>query len=68
MTVKTNNMRDFVPLARFWYEQGQKHAGIILSAQLPPGELLKQMEQLLATRSADELYNTVRWLQEFGIR
>lgn len=64
--VFTNNMRDFVPLARLWYKHDQKHAGIILSTQLPPGELLKQMEQLLATLSADELYNTVRWLQEFG--
>lgn len=64
--VFTNNTRDFVPLARLWYDHGRKHAGIILSAQLAPGELLRQMDQLLATRSAEELYNTVRWPQEFG--
>jgi hypothetical protein len=38
---------------------------VILSVQLPPGELLRQMERLLATLSADALKNTVRWLQEF---
>jgi hypothetical protein len=29
-------------------------------------QLLREMEHLLPTLSADELKNTVRWLQEFG--
>jgi len=64
-TVLTYNVRHFVPLVRLWYETGREHAGVILSSQLPPGELLRQMEGLLSTLSADELKNTVRWLQEF---
>ena len=64
--VLTYNVRHFVPLVRLWYEAGREHAGVILSIQLPPGELLRQVERLLATLSADELKNTVRWLQEFS--
>ena len=64
--VLTYNVRHFVPLVRLWYEAGQEHAGVILSVQLPPGELLRQVERLLTTLSADELKNTARWLQEFS--
>jgi hypothetical protein len=63
--VLTYNSRHFVPLVRLWYEANWEHAEVILSIQLPPGELLKQVERLLAALSADELKNTVRWLQEF---
>jgi hypothetical protein len=63
--VLTNNVRDFAPLVRLWYEAGREHAGVIFSVQLPPGELLRQMKNLLATLSADDLKNTARWLQEF---
>ena len=63
--VLTYNARHFVPLVRLWYEAGREHAGVILSIQLPPHELLRQVERLLVTLSADELRNTVRWLQEF---
>jgi hypothetical protein len=63
--VLTYNTRHFVPLIRLWYEANREHAGVILSVQLPPGELLSQAERLLVTLSADELRNTVRWLQEF---
>ena len=63
--VLTYNARHFVPLVRYWYEANRAHAGVILSIQLPPGELLRQVERLMATLSADELKNTVRWLQEF---
>jgi predicted nuclease of predicted toxin-antitoxin system len=61
----TNDHRDFVPLARAWFEAGRAHAGIVLSVQLPPGELLRQTNNLLRLLSADELAGTVRWLQEF---
>ena len=63
--VLTYNIRHFVPLVRFWYEAGREHAGVILSIQLLPGDLLRQIERLLATLSAAALKNTVRWLQEF---
>jgi hypothetical protein len=58
-----NNHRDFVPLARIWFELGREHAGIVLSVQLSRSELLKQAIRLLQTLTAGELANTVRWLQ-----
>jgi hypothetical protein len=61
----TNNHRDFVRIARSWSQSGREHAGIILSTQLPRGELLRQVETLLERLTVDELRNTVRWLQEF---
>jgi hypothetical protein len=66
--VLTYSIRHFVPLVSLWYEAGWGHAGVILSVQLPPGDLLRQIERLLATLSADTLKNTVRWLQEFDLR
>ena len=63
--VLTYNVRHFAPLVRLWYEAGRDHAGVVFSIQLPPAELLRQVERLLATLSADELRNTARWLQEF---
>ena len=63
--VLTNNHRDFVPLARAWFEAGRIHAGIVLSIQLRPGELLRQTTNLLQSLTGNELANTVRWLQEF---
>ena len=63
--VLTFNHRDFVPIAREWYELELEHAGLILSIQLPRGELLKQVVNLLSSLSTDEFKNTARWLQEF---
>ena len=63
--VLTFNHRDFVPIARERYERELEHAGLILSIQLPRGELLRQVVNLLSSLSAEELRNTVRWLQEF---
>ena len=61
----TFNVRDFVPLISLWVEIGREHAGVILSKELPPSELLKRVEKLLTTLSADDLTNTARWLSEF---
>lgn len=63
--ILTFNMKDFSPLARLWYEAGRNHAGIILSDEIPPGELLRRTLKLLEQVPADEMKNTVRYLQEF---
>ena|SRR6185436_7961682 len=64
-TLLTYNMQDFAPLATLWYETGRSHAGIILSNELEHGELLRRVEKFLATTSAEEMINSVRFLQEF---
>lgn len=43
-------------------------AGVILSTQQPPGELLRQVVKLLQTLSADDMKNASAWLQEFRER
>jgi hypothetical protein len=63
--VLTFNVKHFVPLARQWYHEGREHAGIILSIQLPRGELFRMTLNLLEKLSAEDLRNTARWLQEF---
>lgn len=63
--VLTYNTRHFVPLARQWFEEGREHSGIILSTQVSRSILLRSVRNLLETLSAQELHNTVRWLQEF---
>lgn len=63
--ILTCNHRDFVPLARIWYEKELEHAGIILSVQLSRTAYLNQINHLLQSLSASQIHNTVRWLQEF---
>jgi hypothetical protein len=63
--VITYNTKHFVPLARRWYAEGREHPGIILSPEISPGELVGYVRNLLETLPAQELHNTVRWLQEF---
>jgi hypothetical protein len=54
-----------VPLARRWFAEGKDHSGVVLSIQLTRGKLLQQTEKLLRSTSVDDLWNAVRWLQEF---
>ncbi|MBM4424589.1 MAG: hypothetical protein FJ030_14570 [Chloroflexi bacterium] len=63
--ILTYNIPDFSPLARLWYEAGRNHAGIILSNEIGHGELLRRVLKLLETVSAEEMKNSVRYLQEF---
>lgn len=64
--ILTSNHRDFVALARRWYDEGREHAGIVLSRQFSIreiGELLRQVCNLLEAVSAGGMWNTVRNLQ-----
>ncbi len=61
----TFNARHFEPLAVEWFFAGRPHAGIIISDELPPGELRRRVENLLKMRSAEELQSVVVWLQMF---
>lgn len=63
--ILTFNIKHFVPLTTLWYEAGRDHAGIVLSDELEPGELLRRVKNLLATVSGEEMINAVRFLQEF---
>jgi len=63
--ILTYDAKDFVPLAELWYEAGRDHAGIIISVELEPSELLRRTLKLLETVSAEQMHNAIRYLQEF---
>lgn len=63
--VVTFNIKHFVPLARQYAEEGKEHYGIVVSDEIPQGELQRRVTKLLESVSAEELKNLVRFLQEF---
>jgi hypothetical protein len=64
-TILTYNTQDFVPIYELWYEIGHDHAGLIVSDEIPHGELVRRVTKLLETVSAEEMKNMLRYLQEF---
>jgi predicted nuclease of predicted toxin-antitoxin system len=60
--VVTFNVRDFVPLAIQYYEDGKEHYGVVVSKELSRGELQKRVTALLKSVTAEELMNAVRYL------
>jgi hypothetical protein len=57
--ILTFNIRDFVVLAqRYPY-----HGGIILSTQIATSVLIKALDKLLSTTTAEEWIGEVRWLR-----
>jgi predicted nuclease of predicted toxin-antitoxin system len=64
--ILTHDRKDFIPLAKTWALAGRDHTGVILSAQpgedSPYGVLLRRLQRLLDTFTADDLRNRVEWL------
>lgn len=63
--VVTFNIKHFVPFSRQYFEDGKEHYGIVVSDEIPQGELQRRVTKLLKSVSADDLKNTIRFLQEF---
>ncbi|MDP1713585.1 MAG: DUF5615 family PIN-like protein [Anaerolineales bacterium] len=63
--VVTFNIRDFVPLGIQYFEDGKEHFGIVVSDEIPQGELQRRVTNLLEKITADELKNTIRFLQDY---
>ena len=66
--ILTHNQQDFAPLHEKWQREGREHAGIILSVQIPIGELLRRTLNLLNQVTADEIHNNLRHLSDFAER
>ncbi len=64
-TLFTYNTPDYLQLHLEWLERGQDHYGIIVSDQLPIGETIRRLLNLLNRITADEMRNEIRWLQVF---
>lgn len=62
----TCNARHFVPLVAKWYQAKRSHYGIIVSEQLPVGEMVRRVSYFLNTVSADEMRDGFRNLGEFA--
>ena len=63
--VVTFNTKHFIPLAREYFTEGKEHYGIVVSDEIPQGELQRRVTKLLESVSAEDLKNMVRFLQEF---
>ena len=60
--VVTFNVRDYVPLAIQYVEDGKEHYGVVASKELSRGELQRRVKNLLESVTAEELMNAVRYL------
>jgi predicted nuclease of predicted toxin-antitoxin system len=58
----TFNVGDFVRLHNRWIDAGREHAGIIVSKQLPIGEMLRRLLILLQKENEDSMRGQVRFL------
>ena len=66
--ILTHNSKDFAPLFEQYWWDGREHHGVVVSEQLPVGELLRRMLRLLDTITAEEMRNNYKDLAEFGAR
>lgn len=64
--ILTCNIRHFAPLFDAYWQTGRKHYGIIVSAQLPVGEMLRRVLRLLDNVPAGEMQNNYKNLAEFA--
>lgn len=67
-TLLSHNQKHFEPLHGKWLQEGREHAGIILSTQIPLGELLRRTLRMLDEVTADEMHNSLRYLNDFAER
>lgn len=62
------NIDHFTTLFEEYWNANKKHYGIIVSKQVPLGELLRRLLKLLDTISAGEMKNNYKNLGEFAER
>src|SRR6266508_3927193 len=63
--VVTFNIKDFIPIAIRYFDDGKEHYGIVVSEQISQGELQRRVTNFLKKITVDELKNTVRFLQDY---
>jgi uncharacterized protein with PIN domain len=63
--IMTFNVKHFAALAKQYADQERSHYEIIMSNQLPFGELLRRVLTLLRLRSAEEMIDRLEWLQNY---
>jgi len=61
-TLFTFNLLDYLNLHIEYQASGKSHAGVIVSRQMPLGEVTRRLLRLLNTVTADEMRNQLWWL------
>lgn len=64
-TLMTYNIDDFCNEVRRFFDEGNEHAGVLLSNQLPIGEVLRRVLRFLSHNSAADMVNRVEWLHRY---
>jgi hypothetical protein len=67
-TLLTHNIQHFVPIFERWWHAGLSHPGVVVSQQVPLGELQRRVLRLLDATAPDEMENNLRNLAEFAER
>lgn len=61
----THNIQHFIPLFERWWHTGRSHPGIVVSQQIPLGELQRRVIRFLHAVTADAMKDNLRNLAEF---
>ncbi len=61
----TTNQRDFEPLHRQWQASEQEHAGILLTEELPIGELIHRLQRAAQLLTQEIAHNQLMHLALF---
>ena len=61
----SHNIADFVKIHREFVKAGDGHHGMILSKQLPVGQIVKALLRLLSHVRQEDVTNRVMWLSDW---
>lgn len=64
-TILTFNREDYIKLHLDWMKKGKNHYGIIISQQIPIGELLKRTLKLCNTLSSEDMRDRLEYLSQW---
>jgi hypothetical protein len=56
---------DFAALHADWLATGKRHAGIIVSSQLPIGDVLRRLSTLASALDADAMIDRLEYLSDW---
>jgi hypothetical protein len=64
-TFVTFNVGHFAAIHAAWMQQGRRHAGIVVSSQLPIGDLVRRLLHLAHTLDADTMEDRLEFLSDW---
>ncbi len=67
-TLLTHNTQDFIPIFERWWHADRHHCGIIVSQQIPLGDLQRRILRLLESLLPEAMQDNIRNLAEFALR